>query len=268
MNKFVIVVVPDEKKAYEYVHALEALDKDGSVTVYATAVVQREANGSLSVKHRSDVGPIGTALGSLIGALIGIFGGPVGVLAGTAAGGLVGTVGQYGVHEEVSEEFAEDVTRELRPGQCAVLAELEEEWASPIETQLGQLGGKVICESRQAVVEDLFHKRVDARKAELERFKRDRATAKAERMESAIEREIQSTAEKIRRSAEKAQSRLEERKEEMLAKIRRLEDQASNAKPEVKSRIQHRIEGVRQDFYERSEKLQRAYEMTQEALRA
>lgn len=152
--------------------------------------------------------------------------------------------------------------------QFVVLAEVQEEWTTPIDTRLQPLGGKVICESRAAYVEDLVHQSVDADKAQLEEFKTKVASAKTERMESALEKEIQSTAEKLRRKADKAQKRLDHRKEELDAKIKRLEEQASQAKPETKSRIEQRTAELRKDFDERLGKLRRAYEMTQEALRA
>jgi uncharacterized membrane protein len=307
MDKFIAVVIPDEKKAYEVVHELDELHNDGSVTVYATAVVQREPNGTLSVKQGSDEGPVGAALGALLGTFIGLAGGPAGAIAGTAGGALIGGWGQYG-HAEVSGQFAEDFARDLRPGDFAVLAEVEEEWVAPIDTRIGQLGGKVVRESREAFAEELLERRVDAEKAafarvktgiktdikadvatekaafermkaniedakaidkaNFERLKTNVATTMAERMESALEHELQSTTDKLRRRAEEAQKRLDQRKEEMDAKVQRLEDQASKANPEVMNRIQQRIAALRQEYGGRLEKLRRAFEMTQEALRA
>ena len=45
MDRFIAVVVPDEKKAYECIHALQSLDAIGSVTLYTSAVVQRDPKG-------------------------------------------------------------------------------------------------------------------------------------------------------------------------------------------------------------------------------
>ena len=41
MNKYVMVVLSDESKAYEAVHQLRELHREGSISVYATAVIQR-----------------------------------------------------------------------------------------------------------------------------------------------------------------------------------------------------------------------------------
>jgi hypothetical protein len=53
----------------------------------------------------------------------------------------------------------------------------------------------------------------------------------------------------------------------MDAKVQRLEEPAAKATREVKTRIQERIAKLRHDYGERIEKLRRALEMTQDALR-
>ena len=82
MGKFVAVVVPDEKKAYECLRAIEELHKEGDVTLFAADIVKRDEregpDGTLSVVHQSDRGPAGMGVGTLVGSLIGLFGGPVG----------------------------------------------------------------------------------------------------------------------------------------------------------------------------------------------
>jgi uncharacterized membrane protein len=268
MNRFVTVVVPDEKKAYECVRALEDLHREGAVTVYATAVVQREANGTLSVVKRcSDEGPLGIGVGVLLGALMGAFtAGPAGAVAGAASGGLIAGLG--GLHAEVSEEFVEELARELRPGNFAVLAEVAEQWMAPIDARIGQLGGTVVRESRDHLVDELIQRRVDVDRAKLERFKADRALARAQKMESDLERQIESVAGKLRKRAEKAQKHLDATKEEMDAKLNALQDQAAKAKPDTKALIDKRIAELRKDSGERVEKLRRAYETMQAVVRA
>lgn len=265
MNKLIAVVFPDEKNAYEAVHALQELHGDGSVTLYGSTVVQRQAHGSLSVEEKTDQGPLSVAVGSVIGALIGLFGGAPGIIAGLGAGGLIGGWGHY-LHTDVSDEFLEDIARELRPGDFAVIAEVQEEWTTPVDTRMAQLGGKVVRESRKTFVEDLIEKRIKATKSEVETRKTERQSAKAEKMASELTAQIEDAAEKLARTADKARDRLERAKEEMNAKIQALQEQAANARPEVKTRIEQRIAEVRKDFSEREQKLNRAYALTQEAL--
>lgn len=267
MNEFVVVIFPSEAKAYEGVHALQELHAEASVTVFGTVVVQREANGTLSIKQRSDEGPVGFGVGALVGGLIGMFGGPAGAALGMAGGGLIGTWRDY-LHAEVSDDFLEELARELEPGRLAVVAEVSEEWTAPIDTRMEQLGGRVVREWREDFVDDLIGKRVDRRRTELERRKAEHASAKAERMDARLRRTITDAEAKLQAAAEQARQRLENTKVEMDAKLKALEAQAAKAKPDIKSRVEQRIASIRKDFGERAEKLRRAYELTQEAIRA
>jgi len=74
MSKFIFVSFPDEAKAYEGTRSLEELHAEGSLTLYAVAVVAKSADGKLTVKRESDRGPLGIAVGSLVGGLIGLLG--------------------------------------------------------------------------------------------------------------------------------------------------------------------------------------------------
>ena len=154
MNKYVMVVLSDESKAYEAVHQLRELHREGSISVYGTAVIQRDASGAVSVRERSDEGPLGMGLGALTGALIGVLGGPVGVAAGVAAGATAGLWRDYR-NADLSDEFLEEAQRNLVPGKFAVIAEVEEEWVAPINTRMEVLGGTVVRELRQKFAEDM-----------------------------------------------------------------------------------------------------------------
>ena len=264
MNKYVMVVLSDESKAYEAVHQLRELHREGSISVYGTAVIQRDASGAVSVRERSDEGPLGMGVGALAGALIGVFGGPVGVAAGVAAGATAGLWRDY-LNAELSDEFLEEVQRNLVPGKFAVIAEVEEEWVAPINTRMEVLGGTVVRELRQKFAEDLIQKRVEARRKELEQRKAERAE-KAGRMQARLQESIEDARQRLQATAEKAQKRLDESKAELQEKLRALEEQAAKAKSDVRDRIQQRIAELRADFQERQKKLNRAYELTKEAL--
>ena len=93
MDKILVVVFDNESKAYEGSKALQALQDEGSINLYAKAVIARDAGGKVEVKEAGDSGPVGTAVGLLTGSLIGLIGGPVGL----AIGAYAGTLGRHGV---------------------------------------------------------------------------------------------------------------------------------------------------------------------------
>ena len=86
MSKFVVVVFPDEAKASEGLHAFKELDAEDSLTVYAGAVIVKDAEGTVSVKERHGRRPFGAAVGAVLGGLIGLMGGPAVAAVGAAGG--------------------------------------------------------------------------------------------------------------------------------------------------------------------------------------
>jgi uncharacterized membrane protein len=163
MERFLAVVVPDEKKAVACLHVLEELDADGDVTLFAADIVQRDQregpDGTLSVVHQTDRGPIGMGVGMLVGSLIGLFGGPVGVAAGFASGGLIGGWVQHVYYARVAARFMEEIRKELSPGGFAVLAELDEAYSCRLEERVAPLGcTRVIRESRKTLAKQLWHR--------------------------------------------------------------------------------------------------------------
>ena len=126
-DKMIAVVFDNEKKAYEGSKALKDLHDEGSITLYASAVIAKDADEKVTVKQAADQGPLGTAVGLVTGSLIGLLGRPVGV----AIGAYVGTVGGvlYDLAKVgVGEDFLDEVGQRLGPGKVAVVAEVWEEW--------------------------------------------------------------------------------------------------------------------------------------------
>ena len=139
MERMLVVVFDNEKKAFEGESALKQLEREGSFSIYAGAVVVKHADGTVSVKQLDDSGPIGTLTGTAVGSLIGVLGGPVGLAFGAASGLALGAL--YDVdNARVGEDFLDDVSKSLTPNKVAVVAEVEEEWTTPVDTRMEALG--------------------------------------------------------------------------------------------------------------------------------
>ena len=91
MDRMLVVVFDTEGKAYDGRNALLQLDDEGSIAVFAYAVVAKNADGTATVKQGDDSGPLGTLAGTSLGSLIGLLGGPVGLAIGATAGLLAGS---------------------------------------------------------------------------------------------------------------------------------------------------------------------------------
>lgn len=264
MSKFVVVVFSDEKKAYEGVRALKELDGEGSLTLYSNAVIQR-AEGRVSVKERQIEGPMGAAVGALVGGLVGMFAGPVGAAVGLGAGGTLGAL-----HEMfdlgVSNEFLETVSEKLTAGKTAVVAEISEEWLTPLDSRMEAIGGIVIREWRDDFTDEEIEKRIEKRKAELAQRKAELAAAGAEKVQ-AVKKAVSKAEQALRSAADNANERVKHYREETEAKIQTLQEQAKKARADAKSRIDERIAEIRTDQKQRLGKLEQAWKLTQEALR-
>ena len=120
MNKILISVFDTEEAAYEGVRVLKNLHGDGDITMYASAVIAKDAQGQVGVRQAADRGPVGTLVGIVTGSLVGLLGGPVGVAVGAYVGGTGGVLydlfsAGFGV------DVVDDVSEALTPGMCSIL---------------------------------------------------------------------------------------------------------------------------------------------------
>lgn len=178
MDRMLVVVFDHETKGYEGKSALRELEKEGSIALYASAVILKHADGSVSVKD--EAAPLlGTLVGTPAGALIGLLGGPAGVAAGATAGLLIGGLVDID-NARVGEDYVEDVSRALEPNKVALIAEIDEEWTTPVDTRMQALGGVVFRRALWEVREQIDDEDIAAMKADLAQLKAEIQKTSAE----------------------------------------------------------------------------------------
>ena len=264
MDKVVVVVFDSESKAYEGARALQDLQNEGSINLYAKAVIARDASGAVAIKQEGDMGPIGTAVGLLTGSLIGLLGGPVGLAIGAGTGMFGGVL--YDLAElGIGEDFLYDVGGYLQPGKAAVVAEVWEEWVLPIDTRMEALGGIVVRRTRGEILDAQIERDVAALNAELAELEAesDQATGEAK---AQLQAKIDATRAKLQATQDGIQTRIETSKQETAAKIKSLEEQETKAHGARKAKIEARIAELRAKQGRRSELLGQAWELTKQAL--
>lgn len=266
MSKLIVAVFDNEETAYEGANVLRGLYREGSLDVYGAAIVAREDDGSIRIRDTGDQGPVGTAIGMLTGAIIGVVGGPQGVVAGTAIGGLVGS-GVDVFNFAFGYDFVDEVSAQLEPGKVAIVAEVEETWETPLDTQMAELGVEVIRRSRVEVEDEQLERDVAAAKAEYQELKQELATTHADN-KAAVQAKLDAARERLSESAQKAEARHQQAMDEGETKVHALVDQAKNASDEKRGEIEAQIAEVRERNARRNEKLGAAWELTKEALAA
>lgn len=266
MSQFIVVTFPTESAAYQGTRVLSELNAEGSVAVYAMAVVAKDASGNASVKQAVDEGPLGTAVGVLVGGLVGLFGGPAGAALGAGFGGLIGSLGDI-FNAGAGAEFAEKVSKELASGKVVVIAEIDETWVTPLDTRVEQVGGTVVREWRSDFEEAQLEKEISAQKAELAQLKVDLSQA-SEDTKAQLKARIDEVKAKLSAAAERDRARMDNFREEVDAKIKKLQDQAAKAKSDAKAKIEGRMTEIRADYERRSGKMKHAWESAKQALAA
>lgn len=265
MRKFIVVIFPNETAAYEGTRAFKALDAEGSLSLYGMTVIAKDADGVLSVKQDADQGPMGIAVGTLTGGLIGLLGGPVGVMIGLGSGALIGSLSDL-FNLGVSGDFIREVSNELTPGRLALIADVDEEWVTPLDTRMDVIGGIVVREWRTDVEDELYLREVNARKAELAQLQVEFAQAREENR-AKLKARIEDAQTKLQDSLDRAQAWLNQREAETEAQIKALQEQAVKAREDTRAKIEQRITEMRADYHRRAEKLKQAGELAKEALK-
>ncbi len=266
MSKMLVVVFDDEPKAYEGAQALRELHREGSISAYAAAVVARDEEGKVSIKDAGDEGPIGTAIGMVTGALVGMFAGPPGVVVGTAAGSLVGATADL-FNFGFGADFVDEVGAELEPGKVAVVAEIEENWLTPLDTRMEELGGTVIRRYRMDVEDEQLDREIAAAKADYAALKEELAETNEENKEK-VKAKLEAAKAKLNEMSENAQVRRKKAKQEFNAKVETIDKQVDEANDAAKKRLEKRKAALKKQHKKRMKKLKKAWQGTNESLAA
>jgi len=247
MEKLIVIVFEEQDKAQAGLRALRELDRDGAVSLFEVQVLAKEPNGSVRVIQNPeslDFPVIGVI--TAVGMLVGILGGPAGALGGAAAGALIGSIVKL-EHAGVTDEFVRDVGTALAAGKFAVVADICEDWMTPLDTRMEALGGVVFRRVRSHVKRMHHDLDVAAHRAELEQLKVERAQARAEHL-GRIDAKIDRLGKKLERALLRERSNILLQEEERDARIRVLKAKAERSKEEVRRRIETRIAELQREY--------------------
>ena len=156
-DRVIVAVFGTQNQAYDAAARMQRLDEDGIIKVKRGAIATKDAKGNLTIPDSKHVGSAwGLLGGGLIGGLLGAMLGPVGVAAGAAAsaaaaaGAAVGavTVGSVGAVADLTEfalneDFVDEVTTQLYPGDTALIVEVDEGSTEPTDRVVSQYGGRI-----------------------------------------------------------------------------------------------------------------------------
>jgi len=246
MEKMLVVVFDNETKAYEGSQALNQLDYEGSITIYAKGILIKSPDGTVTMKQGEDDFPVRTVSGTAIGSLIGLLGGPAGLAVGALAGTLAGGMADLFV-AGINSDFLGEVSKALTPGKYAIVADISEEWVTPVDVKMEALNGFVYRAPKKSVEEAQRARDIAELQAEIDQMKAEHAGAKAER-KAKLQAKIDGLNAKLQSKLEQSRQRSEQVGNEMEAKVKALQQKAAKAQGETKAAINARLAEINKQY--------------------
>ena len=250
MEKLIVIVFDDQTKADAGFEILRLLDRDGEISVYEAQMIAKEPNGGIRYIDNSDELAFPVIGGTAVGALVGLLGGPLGALVGGMAGGLIGSIGDL-VHAGVTDEFVNDVNTAMTVGKFALVADVSEDWVTPLDARMEEIGGVVFRRTRSEVKRMHHDHDVAAHRAEMEQLKAERAQGRSDRL-AKIDATIDALRKKLESATERDRSKMLFRQNQRDARIQVLKAKADQSQGEIHRRLEARIAEVRRDYEEKA----------------
>jgi uncharacterized membrane protein len=253
MERLLAVVFNNEAKAYEGMRAINQLDAEGSLTAYAAQVIHKGANGEVSEKQTEGNFPLQTTKGLLLGSLIGLLGGPVGIGVGAAVGTSAGAIGDLKI-ADLNLDFVQEVTDALTPGKVALIADVNEDWVTPLDSRMEALNGQVFRTGRRHFEAEQRAREIADIKADIAELKAEHAQAQADR-KARLQAKVDELNAKLQRKLEEAKQRSQQIKTESETRVQTLQKKAANTKGDARAAIEARIAKMREAFDETTARL-------------
>ena len=264
MNKVLVAVFESERVAFEGVSALKDLHRSGDITLYASSVVVKDADGVPTIRQSADHGPVGTLTGLVAGSLIGLIGGPVGVAVGAYVGGFGGLMFDL-FNAGVSIDFVDEVAASLTPGKAAVVADIDEPWVTPVETRLGPLGATTFRRQPSEIVDDELAREAENASMELEQLRSELRESLGE-ARATVEAKIGSQRRKLETLVGRVDKALEEQQAEFDQRWATLQAQLKATNERQQAGIRARMDELKASHEARQAKLQEARGLAKQSL--
>jgi uncharacterized membrane protein len=262
MEKIIFISFNNEKQAHEGVRALRELR---TVTLYAGALIAKDPDGKIVVKESAVERPAATLGGLLMDSLVGLLG-PAAIAIDSGGGALLGAA-IHAAKAGITTEFVQTIEKELASGKIGIIAEIDEEWVTPIDIRMEPLGATVYRQTRTQLEDAFFEKEIEAQRTELAILESEKAAnAKINEERNAAERNVRLQAKidaskrKIQAQENQLAARIQSVRAEAEERIALLQDQKITADEESKVQLGYRLKDIRAEYELRAKKLAQALE--------
>jgi uncharacterized membrane protein len=256
MDKMIVIVFDSDPAAYAGGRALKELHWEGSITLYSGSLIAKDSSAKIHLKQVINFGLIGSVLGRATAALVGALAEDAGSTALKSSDWQIGTLQSAGI----SEEFFRHVARAVRPGKLAIVAEVEEDWITPLDSLMEMLGGVVFRRPRAELLDTQLEREVMLLHAEALHLQ-DELSHVVGAAKTKLQLKEEEARSRLEQARDRAQRRIDAIMLEAEAKVRSLQEQAAGAAEYAKANIERRIADIQADYQMRSHRLGRAWQL-------
>ncbi len=158
MSQLLVITFDERETAGQAAERLKGLQSAHAASIGDMAVVEKDENGKVHVKHGVDTTTAsGAWIGGGLGLLLGLVFFP---LAGLAIGAVAGAAIGRSLHQNVDKKLVEDVTTDLKENTSALFV-VGEGQASAVIGAMGPYKGKVYQTTLDAEAEAQLQSALD-----------------------------------------------------------------------------------------------------------
>ena len=238
MTNILVATFNNDTTAVNAMHKLYELDWQDDIEVLDHVLLKRKADGTFEyLKDERNPDGWATASGMLLGSVVGLVGGPIGVVVGFFTGLTLGAITDA-FRYSFDYDFTESFKQGLPAGTTTLIAEVTEPSSVFVNDAFAPFGAKIWRSNIYTEQDRYFQIQVDALDAEIAEAERQLETA-ADENKAAIQAKVKEL--RARRDTRVAQMKadIEDDMDSMKADIARL-----------KTKIQSKVDGVRQNRLE------------------
>jgi uncharacterized membrane protein len=255
MAPLLVAVFDDETGARGGGGILRALHAEGTLTLYAMATIARESKGAgLVIRQPLEPSAAATApaVGAAIGALVTLLGGPMTAATRSITSGLVSAV--WDLDEAgLDATFLDRISRHLRAGSGAVIAEVEEDRQWPLDADMLAHGGRLFRHRlASSLLEERMMRELTALRDEWYCFSRETVGEARAGAGTAVRRD---RLRELRQILDRTRTRARALRREVMAKVTVIRAQAAALEGEARQAVEHRAASVMTSFHARAARL-------------
>jgi len=247
MDRMIVAVFDPLTRAVDGQYALRRLDAASTIALYASALIDKAADGGVEIRQQSRDAGVETS-DSAIAAIIGLLGGPIRAALDAGAGDLLGGLLELDT-ARIGADFLDDIGSVLTPGRSAVVAVIDEECTAPVDDAVAALGGLVFRRTLTYDSETQAQRSIDALKGELALLKAELAIAAPERHQP-LQARIDSAEARLARELADSKAHREAIRRQADARLGALRAKAGQSTGDLKAKQEQRIVAVERAYGE------------------